>query len=426
MGHAVARDAYRRLGGRLDSLACRTPWNEAFRAVLAALYSREEAELVSRMPAGLCGLERLAQLAQVPPETLRGRLEALADKGLVLDLRLRDRTLYAPSPFIIGIFEFTLMRTKGRLETAAWARLFRDYLDDGEFWRANFGRGEGTSILRTLPQEAALPDGGSVEILDYEKASALIAGARRLAVGLCACRHEKLHLGTKACAVPLETCTSFDLAADYLIRHGLAREISRSEMEELFAASRQRRLVLCADNVQRGVCYVCHCCKCCCVALEAITRHGCANAVVTSGFIAAAAEPGNCSGCGACARNCPVGAITVAQHRPAVNQETCLGCGVCVLSCAPKALALRRRKQRVIPPESMFEKIMLQALERGTLQDQLFDDPQKATHKLLRAFVGGFLRLEPVKRALASSLLSSRFLSVLKAGAAARGLDDIL
>lgn len=35
----------------------------------------------------------------------------------------------------------------------------------------------------------------------------------------------------------------------------------------------------------------------------------------------------------------------------------------------------------------------------------------------MRGFVGGFLRLSPVKRALTGEMLRSRFLGVLKAGA---------
>ena len=79
----------------------------------------------------------------------------------------------------------------------------------------------------------------------------------------------------------------------------------------------------------------------------------------------------------------------------------------------------------MIPPESTFEKVILQCLERGTLQNQMFDDPGRVSHKFLRAFIGGFLRLTPVKRALVSQALRSTFLDALRAAAGVKGNVDV-
>jgi hypothetical protein len=59
---------------------------------------------------------------------------------------------------------------------------------------------------------------------------------------------------------------------------------------------------------------------------------------------------------------------------------------------------------------------MLQCLERGTLQNQLFDNPQSITQKFMRGFIGGVLKLTPVKKALMSDMLRSRFLNSMKKG----------
>ena len=420
MGHLAAKDVYRELGGQIDGLSCRAPFNETLRAILQALYSEEEARFVSQMPSGLADLAAVAAATGLEPKRLPAMLEGLCARGLVLDLWVGEEYLYAPSPFIIGIFEFTMMRTRGKLDIKAWAELFHKYLDEGEFWEANSGHGEQVSILRSLPREEALPWGGHVEILDHEKASSCIEEATRFAVGLCACRHAREHLGGRTCQVPLETCTAFGFAADYLIRHGLAREISKAEMKDLFAASRDRRLALCADNVQRRISYVCHCCKCCCTALAGITKHGYANVVVTSGFVAKT-EAAACTGCGACVRTCPVDAISLSDQKPRVDEVSCLGCGVCVLGCASKCLSLKRRAQRVIPPEDFFAKVILQNLEKGNLARQLFSDPQRATHRFLRGFVGGVLRLDRVKRAIVTGHLRSVFLETMRWGARRQG-----
>jgi hypothetical protein len=109
------------------------------------------------------------------------------------------------------------------------------------------------------------------------------------------------------------------------------------------------------------------------------------------------------------------------KKKPVTDTAICLGCGVCALQCNGRALALVRKKKRIITPETTFERIILQCLERGTIQNQLFDNPQSGTHKFMRGFVGGFLRLSPVKQALMSDTLRSTFLAAMKKGASVQG-----
>lgn len=430
MGHTVGKDLYRQLGEKIDGLTVRAPWSEALRAILTELYSAEDAELVVKMPYGLSSLRRLERVTGIAPAELQKRLESLCPRGLVIDVCVHDRTYYAPSPMVVGIFEFTMMRSGPGLDHAKWARLFRDYLREGIFQAGNFDAGQKVSILRAVPHEGAVAPEAYVEVLDYEKATAIVEASDRFAMAPCSCRHEKHHLGEKKCRAPLDNCSMFGgPAVDRLVRNGLAREVSKTEMLENVARSRELGLVLNADNVRRHVSFMCHCCGCCCNVLQGITRHGYPNMVVTSSFIAAS-DRDRCKGCGSCSRTCPIEAIPrvpdpdprFRKHgRPRVDESLCIGCGVCATRCKSGAMRLHKRPRRVLHPETTFERTILQCLERGTLQNQLFDEPGKKSHAFLRGVVGGFLRLPPVKQALMSDALRSRFLQAVKEAAARRG-----
>jgi ferredoxin len=435
MAHSNIKNIYRRLGKKIDGLPTRVPWNGALYDILKELYTPQEAEVLVRMPYGLSSFERVARVTRFDETSLRTALDSLCDKGLVFDVWVKDQYRYMPAPLAVGIFEMTMMRTRGELEYPKWAKLFHEYMQgDDSFYAANFKHRQKISIMRTLPHEEAIDEAGLgepgfVEVLDYEKASAIVADSGKFAIGLCSCRHEKFHVGEKSCKVPLETCSSFGSSAEILIRHGMAREVSKSEMLENIARSKELKLALTADNVQQNVGFICHCCGCCCNLMLGISEHGYPNTIVTSNYISKIDQE-KCTGCEKCAKKCPVQAITMVPienprtKKPKdaiVDESICLGCGVCALTCHKDAVRLVKREQRVIHPETTFERVILASLERGTLQNQIFDDPQSISQQYLRALVGGFLRLSPVKQALMSDQLRSRFLAALKSGVQRQG-----
>jgi Pyruvate/2-oxoacid:ferredoxin oxidoreductase delta subunit len=432
MAHTVGKDLYRKLGKKIDGLPMRAPWNETFSAILKELYTPEEADLLVKMPYGLSSLEKVARITGYEGAKLRRVLDDLCSKGLVLDIWTRDQYRYMPSPMVVGIFEMTMMRTGGNLPYETWAKLFHDYMSgDDSFYAANSGQDKRISPIRALPHEEVIKGSEYVEVLDYEKATSIVEDADQAAIGICSCRHEKLHVREKSCQVPLEKCSSFGISADYLVRHNLARQVSKSEMLENIARSKEEGLVFAADNSRNRITFICHCCRCCCNVLLGIRVHGYPNTLVTSNYLSEIDQK-ECTGCGVCAQDCPIDAIEMVPvedptkkraKTPQVDASICLGCGVCGLRCPKEAVKLVPREQRVLHPESSFERVILQCLERGTLQNQLFDDPGSMTHEVMRGIVGGFLRLSPVKKALMSDALRSRFLASLRMGVKMQGRE---
>ncbi|WP_432738670.1 ATP-binding protein [Maridesulfovibrio sp. FT414] len=408
----------------MDNTTVRMPWSAALHEMLRSLYTPAEAEFIVKMPYRPSSIERIADLTGMDTNYLLPMLESMCLKGLVCDLWEKDHYTYMISPFVIGFFEFTMMRTHGELNSKKWAELFHNYMfGDREFLKANFGDGQQISVMRTLPYEETIRDIEHVEVLDYERAEFLVAEQDLFAVSLCSCRHEKMHLGKQDCNVDLETCTSMGEAAKFLIRNKFAREISRSEMHDIMARSKEMGFTITTDNVKKDAGFFCHCCGCCCNLMNGIKYSGYPGVLVSSTFIASV-DREKCNGCGLCAKACPIDAISIRQDeiRPGekkrrhalVDQRICLGCGVCALKCKTGALGMDKRAQRVIHPEDSFERVILQSLERDTLQNLIFDNPNSRSEEFMRSVLGGFLKLPPVKKGLMSDALRSRFLNVLR------------
>lgn len=420
---------YYKLGKKIDNLNVRAPWNETWHSILKELYTTDEADVVVRMPYTLSSLERISHVTGFEKTRLQGILERLCKKGLVMDLwnEVHGQYYYMPWPIAIGIFEFTMMRSGESLNMKRWAELFHEYF--GSVYAANFSKSEQVSALRVIPIEESIKEDSHTEFFDYEKATSLIESSPKLAIGLCSCRNEKLHTGNKECDAPLDSCCFLGIGAEYAIRNNFGREVSQSEMMDNFARSKDFNLVFCSVNTKQKPMAICHCCKCCCNFLGGLNKFGYLNCVITSNFISKI-DTVKCTGCGKCVEVCPVNALSlnsandpknIKRKKGQVNTGICVGCGVCIAKCPTGAIEMMPRSSRVLHPESLFEVTMLSSLERGTLQNQLFDNPQSMTQEYMRSFIGAFLRLSPVKSAIMSDMFRSTFLSTAKVIAKLQG-----
>ena len=120
-----------------------------------------------------------------------------------------------------------------------------------------------------------------------------------------------------------------------------------------------------------------------------------------------------CIGCGKCKKVCPILAISMEEGKPVIDEEICLGCGVCARNCPKEAITLKRRPIQVITPVNSTHRFVLQAIEKGTLQNLIFDNQAFANHRAMAAVFGTILRLPPMKQALASKQFKSIYLDKL-------------
>ena len=98
------------------------------------------------------------------------------------------------------------------------------------------------------------------------------------------------------------------------------------------------------------------------------------------------------------------------RKKAKLEEDICLGCGVCLRGCNKDALKLKERSKRVITPVNSVHRVVVMAIERGKLQNLIFDNQVMFSHRALAAVLGVILKLPPLKQALASQQFKSRYL----------------
>lgn len=415
MSHISAKNAYKSLEERLNKFPQGVPPSKTLYDILEVLFTEREATLVAQLPIRPFRVKTAAKIWSVSDSEALKILDSLAAKAILLDLEDDKGKKYILPPPMAGFFEFALMRTRNDIDQKLLGELYYQYMNVEEDFIKDLFYSAETKLGRIYVQEEVLTNDDEITILDYERATHIIETASHIGVSMCYCRHKMEHVG-KACDAPMDICMTFNNTANSLIKNNFARRIDVSECKELLHQAYENNLVQCGENVQKGVNFICNCCGCCCEALVAAREYGSLQPVATSSFIPYI-DYDECINCKKCLNTCPIDSIIEVKDKDKttikIDEDVCLGCGVCARSCPKKCIHLKKRKEKIITPASSAHRVVLMAIEKGQLQNLIFDKGALHSHRAMASILSSILKLSPIHKAMASDQMKSIYLDRL-------------
>jgi len=352
-------DIYRQLQRHLDQMPVPFPETESGVEIslLKRLFDETEANIALKLSAVPETIDRIFgrfKEGEITKEMLQAKLDGLFDKGAIMAVPNEKKgRLYQKAPLAIGIFEFQVDRITKEL-----AEDFFKYEDEG-FAEALLG--VKTKQMRTIPVNVDIKP--EFLIGAYDNARTLIENSPGpFAVMNCICRQARQKMGEHCKQTDImETCFTLGDSATFMMEKGVARELSKDEMNDLITRAEREGMVLQPANAKSPE-FICCCCGCCCGVLTAAKKFPQPAEFLHSNFYAQI-DPEKCAACGECMEICQMEALVSVNNHTEVLLSQCIGCGNCLNVCTSEAISLMKKEKETIPPkdrDEMFRKMIME------------------------------------------------------------------
>ncbi|MDR3284260.1 MAG: FAD-dependent oxidoreductase [Treponema sp.] len=169
----------------------------------------------------------------------------------------------------------------------------------------------GIGLMRVIPIEKAIE--GETRRASYEEVSKYLNDNTIFTVSDCACRTVRESMGEGCGHLKEDMCIQMGHAAEYYIRTGRGRQITREEAFEILKRAEENGLMHQIPNLDgSGKTHaICNCCGCSCLSLRSAEMYLNAD-MVRSNYISKV-DKDKCVACGECVRYCPVNALRLGQ-----------------------------------------------------------------------------------------------------------------
>ena len=297
--------------GAKSGMTASYTWDDPEYKILEPVVTDEMAEVALGMDFRVRkSAEEIAKASGKDLETTKRCLYELADAGVCFVNNLNGVDVFWYDSWIPGIMEMMVNHPTNPYKYPQIAEAFEAYgrvrgpKSSGAF-------PVGVGLMRVIPVETAI-DGNS-RVCSYEEISKYLNEAHKFSVSNCSCRTSREILGEGCGHLKEDMCIQLDHAAEYYIRTGRGREITREEAFEIIKKAEENGLMHQIPNTDgSGKTHaICNCCGCSCYALRTSTMFK-NNDMSRSNYVAKV-DKEKCVACGQCAENCPMNAIQLGQ-----------------------------------------------------------------------------------------------------------------
>ena len=169
----------------------------------------------------------------------------------------------------------------------------------------------GVGLMRVIPIESAIS--GETRKASYEEVSKYLNENDIFTVSDCSCRITRRAMGEGCGHLAEDMCIQMGHAAEYYIRTGRGRQITREEAFEIIKRAEENGLMHQIPNLDgSGKTHaICNCCGCSCLSLR--TAEMFINVDMVRSNYVSKVDKDKCVACGQCVENCPVNALQLGQ-----------------------------------------------------------------------------------------------------------------
>lgn len=169
----------------------------------------------------------------------------------------------------------------------------------------------GMGLMRVIPIEQAIQ--GETRKASYEEVSKYLNDNSIFSVSDCSCRTAREEMGEGCGHLSKDMCIQMGHAAEYYIRTGRGREVTREEAIEIIKRAEENGLMHQIPNTDgAGKTHaICNCCGCSCLSLRSAEMF--INPDMVRSNYVSHVDVDKCVACGECVQNCPTNALQLGQ-----------------------------------------------------------------------------------------------------------------
>ena len=260
--------------------------------------------------------EQVADIVQMPLDLVKDALHKLAIAGVAFEASIEGEVKYWLEIWVPGHMEMIMNNRENAKKYPEIAIGFDAYgKKKGVLAPGVIPMGK--APMRVIPIESAI-DGNS-RSASYEEISHYLNKNTLFSVSDCSCRTVREEMGEGCGHLKENMCIQMGTAADYYIRTGRAKEITREEAFEIIHKAEENGLMHQIPNLDGSgnTHAICNCCGCGCLALRNANMFR--NPDFSRSNYVAKVDADKCVACGECVEHCPVNALKLGQKIPSIK-----------------------------------------------------------------------------------------------------------